>query len=94
MSPEIKVPDFRQMASDELHKWEFTIYEHVAGDAELAEIIGKDAAQRYYDERGKRIDTEKLRKLKEELRVIHREMQAAQQRLAANYSGKHYFGGY
>ena len=78
---DIVIPDFSQMPDDELHAWEFTVYDVVPGEADLADIIGEDPARRYYAERGRRIDLQAVEAFTKEINALTEDIQAAKKRL-------------
>lgn len=87
----IIVPDFSALSDDDLHAWEFRVYDQVPGTAELHEIIGRDAARMYYQERGRRIDAGLLAAMDAELAVMHEQRSLIMERLSSCTSGGYHF---
>lgn len=89
---EIEIPDFAAMDSEALHGWEFEVYAKIEGDQDLPDIIGLEAASRYYNERGKRLDVAELGRLASEIARLELDRNEILGRLRAGISGKYHFG--
>lgn len=87
----VDIPDFAAMPDDELHRWEFEVYDLVPGSSELREIIGTEKAREYYQERGKRLDTNMLAVLNEREASLVATRLAVSARLRTGKSAQHYF---
>lgn len=88
---EITIPEFSSMTTEELHAWEFSVYDQVPGDGDLRDIIGDEAAARYYAERGRRVDLKYLDELIDRAEELAREMASASVRLKEGTSGQYYY---
>lgn len=87
----IEIPDFSSMTDDELHGWEFTVYDKLPGDDDLVDIIGLDNTQAYYAERGRRNDLAYEKDLREKISALSELLTLVQQRLSSNSSGQYYY---
>ncbi len=89
----VEIPDFTKMADDELHGWEFVVYQQVPEDQgeNLIDIIGEACTKRYYEERGRRLDLELLQRINADIAKLVKYREETSQRLKDNKSGNYHF---
>jgi len=89
----IHIPDFSSLPDEELHGWEFEVYDKTPDvEGDLVEVVGSDVARRYYEERGKRVDLQGKIELQTRILADLDSLLEIEKRLKDNTSGKHWYG--